>query len=403
MKEKPGMKAITLLAGKEKSALRRHPWIFSGAIDKVLGDPQMGDTVEVYSYSGDFLGLAAYSPSSQIRGRFWTFRDKTPIAREYFSAVLDRAIARRKNRGFDIADKLSAFRLINAENDGIPGCIIDKYADVYSIEILAAGAERFRNDIYALLAQKTGCKGILERCDSDVRLKEGLETRKGVVYGEVPQEPVEIIENGIRFKIDVWNGHKTGYYLDQRDARRCVGELASGRNVLNCFCYTGGFGLYALKGGAKSVLNVDVSADALKIAQDLVQLNEFDATKATHTEADVFAYLRECRDRAKTFDLIVLDPPKFIESKNHFDKGARGYKDINLLAIKLLAPGGILATFSCSGLMEMSLFQKIVADAALDAHREAQIIGRFGQPADHPVGTAFPEGQYLKGLLLQAD
>lgn len=403
MKEKPGMKAITLLAGKEKSAVRRHPWIFSGAIDKVLGDPQIGDTVEVYAYSGDFLGLAAYSPSSQIRGRFWTFRDKAPITKEYFSAVLDRAIAKRKNRGFDIADKLSAFRLINAENDGIPGCIIDKYADIYSIEILAAGAERFRNDIYERLAQKTGCKGILERCDSDVRLKEGLETRKGVVYGNVPQEPVEIVENGIRFKIDVWNGHKTGYYLDQRDARKRVGELASGRNVLNCFCYTGGFGLYALKGGAKSVQNVDVSKDALKIAEGLVQLNGFDASKVTHTEADVFTFLRECRDRAKTFDLIVLDPPKFIESKNHFDKGARGYKDINLLAIKLLAPGGILATFSCSGLMEMSLFQKIVADATLDAHREAQIIGRFGQPADHPVGTAFPEGQYLKGLLLQAD
>src|SRR5574344_198372 len=397
------MKAITLKAGRDKSALRRHPWVFSGAIDKVLGDPSLGDSVEIYSYAGDFLGMGAYSPSSQIRARFWNFEEKRIIDKEFLSKVLDQAIASRHSRGFDVSDKQNAFRLVNAENDGIPGCIIDKYGSYFSIEILSAGAEVFRKIIFKLLVEKTGCTGILERSDSEVRTKEGLPLRKEVAYGNVPTDPVLMNENGVLFDIDLWNGHKTGYYLDKRDARKRIGELAKGKTVLNCFCYTGGFGLYALKGGAKSVLNVDVSADALKIAQDLVQLNGFDAARATHTEADVFAYLRECRDRAKTFDLIVLDPPKFIESKNHFDKGARGYKDINLLAIKLLAPGGILATFSCSGLMEMSLFQKIVADAALDAHREAQIIGRFGQPADHPVGTAFPEGQYLKGLLLQAD
>ena len=398
------MKAITLKAGREKSALRYHPWIFSGAIDEVIGDPALGDVVEVYSYHSDFLGLAAYSPKSQIRGRFWTFGSEgknVKIDRDFFSDILDRAIAARKSRGFDIEDKSSAFRLINAENDGIPGCIIDKYADIYSVEILAAGAEVNRSTIYELLAEKTHCRGIYERCDSEVRKKEGLPLRTGTVFGEVPDEPVIIDENGILFPIDVKNGHKTGYYLDQRDARRRVGELSKGKKVLNCFCYTGGFGLYALRGGCEKVYQVDVSKDALKLAKEGIMRNKLSTAHATHVEADVFTYLRKCRDKAETFDFIVLDPPKFIESKDNLQKGARGYKDINLLAMKLLAEGGMLATFSCSGLMEMDLFQKIIADAAADAHRRVQIIERFGQPADHPVNTAFPEGQYLKGLLVQ--
>lgn len=397
-----GYPIVVLDAGKEKSAERRHPWIFSGAVKLVKGSPKSGDTVEVRSAHGEFLGLAAYSPESQIRARFWTFRENTPIDREFFSAILDRAIENRKSRGFDVRDPKAAFRLVHAENDGIPGCIVDKYAGIVSVEILSAGAEKFRGEIYALLAEKLSPQGILERCDSDVRTKEGLPLRKGVVFGNVPEEPVEIVENGIRFDIDVWNGHKTGYYLDQRDARAEVGTFARGKRVLNCFSYTGGFGLFALKNGAESVVEVDVSAGALEIAKSLVRKNGFDESKAELLEADVFAYLRKCRDSRKTFDLIVLDPPKFIENKSHLAKGARGYKDINLLALKLLSPNGMLATFSCSGLMEMNLFQKIVADAALDAHRDVQIVRRFGQPADHPVKSSFPEGQYLKGLLLQA-
>lgn len=394
---------LVLEEGKEKSAQRKHPWIFSGAIRRVLGEPKPGDTVEVRSAHGEFLGLAAYSPESQIRARFWTFRERLPIDREFFSRLLDRAIENRKSRGFDIQDPKSAFRLVYAENDGIPGCIIDKYAQVISVEILSAGAEKFRKEIYELLAEKLSPTGILERCDSDVRTKEGLPLRKGVVYGNVPKEPVEILENGIRFDIDVWNGHKTGYYLDQRDARAEVGIFARGKRVLNCFSYTGGFGLFALKNGAVSVTEVDVSKEALAIAQTLIRKNGFDENRAELLEADVFSYLRKCRDSRKEFDLIVLDPPKFIENKSHLAKGSRGYKDINLLALKLLAPGGMLATFSCSGLMTMDLFQKIVADAALDAHRDVQIIHRFGQPADHPIKSSFPEGQYLKGLLLQAE
>lgn len=394
---------LVLEEGKEKSAQRKHPWIFSGAIRRVQGEPKSGDTVEVRSAHGEFLGLAAYSPESQIRARFWTFRERLPIDREYFSRLLDKAIENRKSRGFDIQDPKSAFRLVYAENDGIPGCIIDKYARIVSVEILSAGAEKFRKEIYELLAEKLSPTGILERCDSDVRAKEGLPLRKGVVYGDVPKEPVEILENGIRFDIDAWNGHKTGYYLDQRDARAEVGTFARGKRVLNCFSYTGGFGLFALKNGAESVTEVDVSKEALAIAKTLIQKNGFDENRAELLDADVFSYLRKCRDSRKEFDLIVLDPPKFIENKSHLAKGSRGYKDINLLALKLLAPGGMLATFSCSGLMTMDLFQKIVADAALDAHRDVQIIHRFGQPADHPIKSSFPEGQYLKGLLLQAE
>lgn len=228
-----------------------------------------------------------------------------------------------------------------------------------------------------------------------------MEKRTGVVYGIVPETPIPMEENGIRFLIDIRNGHKTGYYLDQRDARKRIGELSSGKKVLNCFCYTGGFGLFALKGNASHVYQVDVSKSALKIAKELLIENKLPTAKATHTEADVFQYLRKCRDKGETFDLIVLDPPKFVEAKDHLQKGARGYKDINLLAMKLLSPNGMLATFSCSGLMDMSLFQKIIADAASDAKKDVQIIERFGQPADHPISLAFPEGQYLKGLLVQ--
>lgn len=399
----PKAPRLFLAEGKEKSAQRFHPWIFSGAVARVDGEPLAGDTVEVLSAHGEFLGLAAYSPASQIRARFWSFKDRAPIDREFFSKLIDRAIANRQSRGFDVHDAKSAFRLIHAENDGFPGCIVDKYADVLSVEILSAGAEKFRHTLYELLAEKLSPKGILERSDSEVRAKEGLPLRKEVVFGNVPKTPVEMTENGILFEIDVWNGHKTGYYLDQRDARFEVGKFARGKRVLNCFSYTGGFGLFALQNGAESVTEVDVSKDALDIAKNLIAKNGFDLSKAELIEADVFAYLRKCRDSRKTFDLIVLDPPKFVENKSHLAKGSRGYKDINLLALKLLSPQGILATFSCSGLMEMNLFQKIVADAALDAGRNVQIIKRFGQPADHPVKTAFPEGQYLKGLLLQAE
>lgn len=395
---------IVLLAeGREKSLLRRHPWVFSGAIADGRGEPAPGDTVEVRDSRNRPLGLGAWSPASQIRVRMWTFDNSTPVDADFFKSAVARCAAARRSRGF-IFDDTSAFRLVHAENDGLPGCIVDRYGRYLVIQFLSAAWEKWGSTLVeALRAADPECRGILERSDADVRAKEGLSERVGVLYGSVPQEPVVIVENGMRLRVDLWKGHKTGYYLDQRDARRRIGEIAQGRRVLNCFCYTGGFGLFAARGGAISVEQVDVSADALNLARAHAEINHLAIENIVHTEADVFAYLRKLRDRAQTFDLIVLDPPKFVDSQSSLEKAARGYKDINLLAFKLLAPGGMLATFSCSGLMGADLFQKIVADAASDARRPAQILEKFGQPADHAVATAFPEGFYLKGLLCQVD
>lgn len=394
---------VILAEGREKSLLRRHPWIFSGAIADGRGSPASGDTVEVRDSHNKVLGLGAWSPVSQIRVRMWTFDHNVEVNEAFFVTMVERCVRARLARGF-VFDEVSAFRLVHAENDGLPGCIVDRYGRYLVIQFLSAGWEKWRGAlVQALVAAEPDCLGILERSDADVRAKEGLEERVGVLYGNVPAEPVEIVENDMRLHVDLWKGHKTGYYLDQRDARRRIGTLSRGKRVLNCFCYTGGFGLFALKGGAASVEQVDVSADALALAAKHAEINGLSCPELVHTEADVFAYLRKLRDRAQTYDLIVLDPPKFVDSQSSLEKAARGYKDINLLAFKLLAPGGMLATFSCSGLMGADLFQKIVADAAADAKRPAQILEKFGQPADHAVSTAFPEGFYLKGLLCQVD
>jgi len=397
------MPCVVLAEGRDKSLLRRHPWVFSGAIADGRGNPGLGDTIEVRDSHNKVLGLGAWSPVSQIRVRMWTFDSSTRVDEDFFRNAVERCVRARLARGF-VFDSVSAFRLIHAENDGLPGCIVDRYGDYLCVQFLSAGWEVWSKALLtALLACEPACKGVLERSDADVRSKEGLESRVRVLWGDVPHEPVEITENGMRLRVDLWKGHKTGYYLDQRDARRRIGELSRGRRVLNCFCYTGGFGLFALRGGAASVNQVDVSREALDLARIHAEINGLDCPELVHTEADVFAFLRKCRDRAETFDLIVLDPPKFVDSQSSLDKAARGYKDINLLAFKLLAPGGLLATFSCSGLMGAELFQKIVADAAADARRPAQILEKFGQPSDHAVSTAFPEGFYLKGLLCQVD
>lgn len=394
---------VTLAEGREKSLLRRHPWVFSGAVADVRGNPTSGATVEVRDSRKHLLGLGAWSPTSQIRVRMWTFSPDVSVDSSFFAQAVERCVRARLARGF-VFDSVSAFRLVNAENDGLPGCVVDRYGDYLCIQFLSTGWELWGDAlVQALLANEPACKGILERSDADVRGKEGLEPRVRVLWGEVPETPVEILENGMRLRVDLWKGHKTGYYLDQRDARRRIGELSAGKRMLNCFCYTGGFGLFALRGGAASVEQVDVSSDALALAAEHAELNGLACPELLHTEADVFAYLRKLRDRAQTYDMIVLDPPKFVDSQSSLDKAARGYKDINLLAFKLLAPGGMLATFSCSGLMGGDLFQKIVADAAADAKRPAQILEKFGQPADHAVSTAFPEGFYLKGLLCQVD
>jgi 23S rRNA (cytosine1962-C5)-methyltransferase len=392
--------SISLLPSREKSLLRFHPWVFSGAVDKINGNPKLGETIKILSSNGNFLAWGAYSPNSQIRARVWSFDENENIDKDFFARKLRRCLESRKAMGFE-PNGANAFRLANAENDFLPGCIIDYYAGYLGVQLLSAGWEIFRETLVECLKEIfPDCKGIIERSDSSVRTKEGLETQVKILAGEIPQNAIEIEENKLKILVDLHSGHKTGYYLDQRNARKRIGELAKDKRVLNCFCYTGGFGLFAAKGGAKYVRQVDVSASALELAKQNAALNGLGNSEIEYAEADVFTYLRKCRDKGETFDLIILDPPKFAESASQVEKAAKGYKDINLLAIKLLAPGGMLATFSCSGHISAELFQKIAADAAVDAKRQVQILESFKQAQDHPVLGSFPEGMYLKGLLL---
>lgn len=388
---------ILLKKDREKSLLRQHPWLFSGAIEKVVGEPQPGETVELRAHDGRFLGRGAWSPQSQIAVRVWSFDENEAIDADFFRRRLTRAIAQRES--LYIPGVSDAVRLVNAESDGLPGLIVDRYADYLVVQFLSAGAEFWREAILAALTDLKPVTGIYERSDVDVREKEGLPLRQGLLWGSEPPEFVTIHENSRRFLVDVRNGHKTGFYLDQRDNRQKITEFATGREVLNCFAYTGGFAVTALSAGAAKVTNVESSADALEVLDRNMELNGFDPAKVENLTEDVFQMLRKFRDQGRSFDLIVLDPPKFAESKSQIERASRGYKDINLLAFKLLRPGGVLFTFSCSGQMVPELFQKIVADAALDAGKTAQIIMRLSQSADHPTALSFPEGHYLKGLV----
>jgi 23S rRNA (cytosine1962-C5)-methyltransferase len=393
---------VHLKPGREKSLRRWHPWVFSGAIARVEGTPNAGDTVIVTAANGTPLGLGAYSPHSQIRVRLWTFDPYQDIDAAFLLGKVEAAVARRGTP--DEGDGAPwGRRLINAENDGLPGLIVDRYGDHLVAQILAAGCERWKEEIADALLAATGCVGLYERSDADVRIKEGLSVRAGHWRGQEAPAVVEFRENGVRLLVDVRTGHKTGFYLDQRSARARVGQLAAGRDVLNCFAYTGGFGLAALAGGAAHVTHLESSAGALAMAARHGELNGFEPSRWTSVEADAFTRLRQWQQEDRAFDLIVLDPPKFIESRQHLPRGCRGYKDINMQALKLLRPGGLLVTFSCSGLLEADLFQKIVSDAALDAGRDLQLIDRLQQADDHPVLMSFPEGAYLKGLICRAD
>ncbi len=395
--------AIILKAGREKSLLRRHPWVFSGAVERIDGAPRSGDTLPVRDATGNFLAWAAYNPDSQITARVWSWREEEVIDAEFFrrriSAALEtrRALLPRPQAGEGMNN---GARLIHAESDGLPGLIVDQYGDTLVMQIGSAGAERWRDAIADILQELCNPACIYERSDSDSRGLEGMEPRNGVLRGALP-ESVEVVEHGLRFRVDVAAGQKTGFYLDQRDNRALTETLAAGRDVLNCFCYTGGFSLYALRGGAKSVLSIDASGDALRIAAENLMCNGLDATRAEWQEADVFQALRKLRDQGRSFDFIILDPPKFAPTAAFAEKAARGYKDINLLGFKLLRPGGLLATYSCSGGISEDLFQKIIAGAALDAGVDAQIIHYLHASADHPVLLSFPEGAYLKGLVLR--
>ncbi len=390
------MNSLILKKGREKSLKRRHPWIFSGAVEKAGGKP--GETLEVVDIARNFVARAAYSPKSQIRARVWTFDPKEPVDADFFRSRLEKALALRE--ALPAAKHTNALRLVHGESDGLPGLVVDRYADVLVVQFLAAGVDRWRDPILDCLTELSGCEAIFERSDAEVRKLEGLEPRVGFARGNRDAGRCPIIEYGLNFRVDVEQGQKTGFFLDQRENRQRVRALAAGREVLDGFCYTGGFSVAALAGGARRVTAIESSKDAIQIAKENLAANPLDAAKVEFVQADVFSQLRTLRDQNARFDLIVLDPPKFAPTAAQVQKAARAYKDINLWALKLLAPGGLLATFSCSGGVSPELFQSIVAGAALDAGGDAKIIERFSAAADHPVALEFPEGDYLKGLLV---
>jgi len=386
---------LILKPGREKSLLRRHPWVFSGAVEKVQGAPNPGETITIVSGKGQFLAYAAYSPASQIVARVWSWQPDLFPDEDFYKLRLQRATAMR----YPLTEHTNAMRLVHAESDGLPGLVVDRYNDVLVVQFLSWGAEYWRETILQLLPEITGVANIYERSDVEVRKLEGLPERQGVAAGEVPESPVTIHEHGLDFKVSIHGGQKTGFFLDQRANRQQLRTAAQDREVLDCFCVTGGCSVNALNGGAALVTMIDSSAEALELAEDNLVINGFEPEFTEVMEADVFHQLRSFRDAGRQFDLIVLDPPKFAPTKRQVPHASRGYKDINLLAFKLLRPGGCLFTFSCSGGVDADLFQKIVAGAALDAGVEAQVIGRLGQDADHPVALNFPEGNYLKGLI----
>lgn len=393
------MADLILKSGNDRSVLRRHPWIFAGSVDRLEGRARAGDTVLVMDSRGKPLARAAWSPESQIRARVWSFDPEQSIDHAFIKRAVAASVARRASHPW-LAGQ-DGVRLIHGESDGLPGVIADRYGAMVVVQLTSAGADKWRDAVVAGLVQATGCSAVYERSDSDVRKLEGLGPVTGLVYGEMP-ESLTIVENGVRMEVDVAGGHKTGFYLDQRENRQLTGRLAAGRDVLNCFCYTGGFSLQALAGGATSVISIDSSGPALATAARNMALNpQLDASRAEWREDDVFQALRNLKAEGRKFDLIILDPPKFAPSAAHAERAARAYKDINLLGFRLLNPGGILMTYSCSGGIGLEMFQKIVASAASDVGIDARILHRLSAAPDHPVGLAVPEGEYLKGLACQ--
>lgn len=357
-----------------------------------------GETVKVVDSNGRFLAWGAISPRSQIRVRIWSWKEEDEIGADFFYDRINEAVELRKL--LIKPEMVDAYRLLHAESDDIPGLIVDKYDETLVVQFLSCGIEFWRDTIVGILAKITGCNQIYERSDADTRKLEGLEPRNGILIGPDITRPIKIREGGIEYWVDIVSGQKTGFFLDQRENRFIVRELADGRTILDCFAYSGGFSISGLAGRALSVTAVDSSAEALKLARDNLKLNHFDERSVEWVEADVFNFLRKLRDQNHKFDMVILDPPKFAPTAAHVKKAARAYKDINLLALKLLNRGGLLVTFSCSGGVSEDLFQKIVAGAAVDAGVEAKIIRRLGPGPDHPVALTFPEGTYLKGLVV---
>ncbi|WP_370547557.1 23S rRNA (cytosine(1962)-C(5))-methyltransferase RlmI [Edwardsiella tarda] len=385
-----------LAKGREKSLLRRHPWVFSGAVARIEGNAASGETLDICDHQGKWLAHAAYSPQSQIRARVWSFNRDERIDQAFFERRLQQA--QRWRDWLAERDDLTGYRLIAGESDGMPGITIDRFQNTLVLQLLSAGAEYQRATLLAALHTCYPQCAIYDRSDVAVRKKEGLPLTQGPISGELPPDLLPIREHGMQILVDIKGGHKTGFYLDQRDSRLAARRFARDAHVLNCFSYTGAFAISALMGGCAQVTSVDTSQAALDIARQNVELNGLDLARAEFLRDDVFQLLRRYRDEGKTFDLIVMDPPKFVENKSQLAGACRGYKDINMLALQLLRSGGVLLTFSCSGLMPTDLFQKILADAAVDAGRDIQFIEQYRQAADHPVIASYPEGLYLKGF-----
>lgn len=388
---------VILKRGREKSVANRHPWIFSGAISRIEGSPADGDVVDVWDSRAQFLARGVISLKSQIRVRVLTWHRDQQINTNFWHRRIRRAIENRaalENDPFT-----NAYRLVHAEADGMPGLVVDRYGPWLVVQFLSTTAERFRADIIDALTEHTAPQGIYERSDTYTRELEGLVPVTGPVWGEYPPDVVEIEENGYHFLVDIRGGQKTGHYLDQRDNRKRVMPYLSGKDVLNVFSFTGGFGIYAAAAQAKRIVNIDTSEPALQIAQQTATLNGFFDREDLYIPADAFEILRAYRDQNWSFDVVILDPPKFARNARQIKDASRGYKDINLLALKLLRPGGILVTFSCSGVISADLFQKIVFGAAVDANRHVQIIEYLHPGIDHPVLVTFPESAYLKGFI----
>jgi 23S rRNA (cytosine1962-C5)-methyltransferase len=388
------MAQVILKPGRDKPVRQRHPWVFSGAVARIQGEAADGEVVDVAASDGTWSARGFLNRKSQIIVRLLTWNQDEAIDQAFWRSRLDRAIAGRTTLAS--SGETTAYRLVNAESDGLPGLIVDRYSDYVVVQFLALGVERRKQEI---IEQVIGlsCSNVYERSDVDVRAKEGLPQTTGVLAGHEPSDLVEIRENGLRFWVDVKRGHKTGFYLDQRDNRRKVAPYLRGREVLNCFAYTGAFAVYAMSAGAKSATNVDTSADALALARRNAELNG--CRSIEYIEGDVFAELRRFRAEGRAFDAIILDPPKFAQSDQQLKRAARGYQDINRVAMNILRPGGILATFSCSGLVSPDLFQKIVFSASLEAERDVQIVEKLGQASDHPILATLPESEYLKGFV----
>ena len=392
------MNKIILNKGKDKAAWQLHPWVFSGAIQKIVGNIENGDVVSVYNNDDEFIAYGIYNNTSRVAVRLLEWNPANEIDEQWWRLRVQKAVNNRKHL---LTDKNDSVRLIFAEADFIPGFIADKYADFVSVQVHAAGVERIKSIIIDEITQLLPIKGVYERSDLKSREHEGLKDANGVLWGETPPEFVDIIENGIHYKVNIIDGQKSGFYCDQRENRFLTAQYVHGKRVLDCFCYSGGFTLNAFREGAAEVVSVDSSALAIETLKNNVVHNNFDSSKHKAVQSDVNKYLRQLGEEGEKFDLIVLDPPKYAPSRSTLERASRAYKDLNRRGLMLLNSGGLLATFSCSGAMDIETFKQVIAWAALDAGKEIQFIRQFAQPEDHPVRASFPEGEYLKGLLVR--